>query len=62
MHKLFGKPYNFFPKTYQLPTELKDLKEDILKHQKENKKSFYIIKPEASCQGKGIQLIRNCKK
>lgn len=37
---------------------MKDLKNDMLKYQKKNKKKYFIIKPEASSQGKGIQIIR----
>jgi len=38
---------------------MNDLKTDMAELQKNNKKQFFIIKPEASCQGKGIMLIRH---
>jgi tubulin polyglutamylase TTLL6/13 len=51
MQKQFPKEYKFFPKTYLLPAEYGDFRNSFI-----NAKPVYIIKPEASCQGKGIFL------
>jgi tubulin polyglutamylase TTLL6/13 len=53
MKKLFPNEYDFYPKTWLYPAELPALK---LNH---TNKAVYIVKPEASCQGKGIFLTRN---
>jgi tubulin polyglutamylase TTLL6/13 len=56
MKKAFPKAYKFFPQTYLLPAEYGEFKAQFGK----NKKPVtYIIKPEASCQGRGIFLTRN---
>jgi hypothetical protein len=41
-----------------LPGEINNLKAYISEKQKKNKRKFFIIKPEANCQGGGIKLIR----
>lgn len=48
--------YDFFPQTYILPQEYNDLKKVIAQN---NKQDFYIVKPEALCQGRGIFLCRD---
>ena len=50
----FGKSYNFVPKTYLLPQELALLMRDGEK--KRYQKKYYICKPNASSQGKGIYV------
>ena len=55
MQKWFPDEYDFFPATYMLPTDYKEFKAQITC--KRNK--TFIVKPEASCQGKGIFLTRN---
>lgn len=52
MLKNFPKDYNFYPKTWVLPADYADFKANI------NKKKYFIVKPEASSQGRGIFLIR----
>lgn len=52
MQKLYPKDYDFYPKTWLYPTEFSSLKSNT------NKKSVYIVKPEASSQGKGIFLTK----
>lgn len=47
MKKYFPKDYNFFPKTYLLPSDYADLKSEMQK--KRSKKQVLIVKPEASC-------------
>ena len=50
MQKYFPDEYNFFPETWVVPRDLFDLKNRA-------KFSILIVKPEASCQGKGIILV-----
>lgn len=44
MRKYFTNEYNFFPQTYLLPVEHNELRRQIYMN---NKRDFYIIKPEA---------------
>ena len=55
MRKSFPEHYKFFPPTWLLPAEYGDFKSQF------NKKlsKTFILKPEASCQGRGIFLTRN---
>jgi len=55
MQKYFARDYNFFPKTWLLPGDIKPFKEQF----NHRKAKTFIVKPEASCQGKGIFLTRN---
>lgn len=55
MQKYYPKEYGFFPKTFLLPADLKAFKEQF----NHRKAKTFIIKPEASCQGKGIFLTRS---
>eukprot|EP00826_Nyctotherus_ovalis_P032090 TRINITY_DN25911_c0_g2_i2.p1 TRINITY_DN25911_c0_g2~~TRINITY_DN25911_c0_g2_i2.p1 ORF type:complete len:348 (+),score=102.56 TRINITY_DN25911_c0_g2_i2:123-1166(+) len=52
MRKLLPDLYDFFPKTWVLPAEWLDFSQQF------NGKSVFILKPEASCQGKGIFLTK----
>lgn len=52
MQKLYPNDYDFYPKTWLYPTEFPSLKFSNYK------KKTYIVKPEASSQGKGIFLTR----
>jgi len=54
MKKAFPENYKFFPQTFLLPSEYNDFKAQFSK--KKNK--TFIVKPEASCQGRGIFLTR----
>ena len=54
MAKELKDEYNFFPKTWQLPADNNDLKNQF---NKKNNKTF-IIKPVHMCQGRGIYLVR----
>ena len=54
MRKEFPDSYSFFPPTWLLPAEYGDFKNQFSKI----KKKTFIIKPEASCQGRGIFLTR----
>lgn len=54
MQKKFPQEYKFFPQTWILPSELVDLRSQYEK----GKVKIMIVKPQASCQGKGIFLTR----
>lgn len=51
MKKAFPDEYNFFPETWILPKDHFDLKIRA-------KFNVLIVKPESSCQGKGILLVK----
>jgi len=53
MRKLFPKDYNFYPRTWVLPGDLGDFRAQM-----DKKKKIFIVKPEASCQGRGIFLVK----
>lgn len=55
MQKQFPNEYKFFPKTFLLPTDFNDLKLAL----NFVPKPVFIIKPENSCQGRGIFLCNN---
>lgn len=55
----FEDLYNFFPMTWLLPYEMNPLRTHINELAKINKRKWFIIKPEAECQGKGIKLINH---
>ena len=45
MQKYFPQDYNFFPKTWLIPQDIKSFKEQF----NNRKAKTFIIKPEASC-------------
>ena len=49
---IMPEEFDFFPNTYLLPKEKARLKKEW------NDDQIMIVKPEASCQGKGIYLVR----
>ncbi|TPX38169.1 hypothetical protein SmJEL517_g00187 [Synchytrium microbalum] len=53
MHRLFPDDYSFTPRTYRVPSDLASLTLAI----KSNTTKTFIAKPDAGCQGKGIQLF-----
>ena len=55
MQKQFQDDYDFYPRTWLLPSEYGDFKNQFQK----GKAKTFIVKPEASCQGKGIFLTRS---
>ena len=62
MYKKFPEEYNFFPKTWVLPTQFTDLRNHYTRNNTSNSKGrkvTYIVKPDSMCQGKGIFLSRN---
>lgn len=58
MAKKFPKEYKFFPRTYLLPAEYGEFKTSFA-NKNLNQRPVYIVKPEASCQGKGIFLVND---
>ena len=54
MQKSFKEEYNFFPKTWCLPADSNDLKNQFNK----KKAKTFIVKPAHMCQGRGIYLVR----
>eukprot|EP01038_Epipyxis_sp_PR26KG_P005590 gene5590-7718_t len=58
MLKLYPREYAFYPRTWILPTELADFRNqfDNLGNSINNK--IFIIKPDAGCQGRGIFLTK----
>ena len=55
IRKVYPKEYNFFPRTWLIPAEYSDL---ILHCNRKKHKKVFIVKPEASCQGRGIYLTK----
>lgn len=55
MKKNFKEDYSFFPKTWCLPVDGYDLKNQFMKNKKPK---TFIIKPVHMCQGRGIYLVR----
>ena len=55
MSKAFPDDYDFYPKTWVLPSEFNDLRQ----YMEEEQGAVVIAKPEASCQGRGIFLSKN---
>ena len=54
MKKAFPKNYKFFPQTYLLPAEYSEFKNQF----SSGGPKVFIVKPEASCQGRGIFLTK----
>lgn len=54
LRKLYPADYDFYPLTWVLPVELTDFASVLAK----NKSKTFIVKPEASSQGKGIYLVK----
>lgn len=57
MREKFPDFYRFFPKTYLLPADYSSFRAQFLN--KKQKIKTFIVKPEASCQGRGIYLTRS---
>ncbi|KAG1659829.1 hypothetical protein FOA52_003772 [Chlamydomonas sp. UWO 241] len=58
LQKVFPEHFDFFPQTFVLPGDLQLLVDDV---KARGKKQFYILKPDAGCQGKGIRLMQGGK-
>ncbi|XP_014251358.1 tubulin polyglutamylase ttll6-like isoform X2 [Cimex lectularius] len=57
MLKMFPDDYNFFPKTWCLPTDILE----IIEYSKTHRQKTYILKPDLGCQGRGIYITKNLK-
>ena len=59
LRALFPQAFDFYPRTWLMPTDLRKLKTEWKSYVDEKGESMtLIVKPEASCQGKGIYLTR----
>ena len=58
MLKIFPKEYSFYPKTWILPSEMVDFRQQFDSNGNSIGNKIYIIKPDAGCQGRGIFLTR----
>ncbi|KAL4506542.1 hypothetical protein ABPG72_000113 [Tetrahymena utriculariae] len=56
MRLKFPDDFDFCPRTWLLPYQYEDLRNFYEKNK--SKKPVFIVKPEASCQGKGIYLVK----
>lgn len=56
IRKLMPDEYDFYPMSFYLPADSAEMRQYI---SKASKKSVYITKPVASCQGRGIRLFKN---
>jgi tubulin polyglutamylase TTLL6/13 len=56
MRRYFPSEYDFFPQTFLLPIEYNELRRQMMQN---CRRDFYIMKPEALCQGRGIFLCRD---
>ena len=58
MQKIYENQYDFFPRTWILPENSTELKQQFnIKRAK-----TFIVKPVANCQGRGIYLTRDFDK
>jgi tubulin polyglutamylase TTLL6/13 len=58
MQKLYENTFDFFPRTWILPSDSNDLKNNF----SGKKAKTFIVKPVANCQGRGIYLTREFDK
>ncbi|OMJ76805.1 hypothetical protein SteCoe_23741 [Stentor coeruleus] len=54
LKRIFPDSYNFYPRTWVIPCDLGDLKSFM----SSKKNPYVIVKPEASCQGRGIYITK----
>jgi hypothetical protein len=59
MRNLFPEEYGFFPSTWSVPSEYAEVLRFDENLDKSSGSHFYIYKPEAMSQGKGIKLYDN---
>ncbi|XP_021934643.1 tubulin polyglutamylase TTLL13P-like isoform X2 [Zootermopsis nevadensis] len=57
MLKMFPNEYNFFPKTWCLPADYREL----VAHAQSKRNRTYICKPETGSQGRGIYVTKHVK-
>eukprot|EP01017_Pseudomicrothorax_dubius_P031598 TRINITY_DN4052_c0_g3_i1.p1 TRINITY_DN4052_c0_g3~~TRINITY_DN4052_c0_g3_i1.p1 ORF type:complete len:797 (-),score=163.07 TRINITY_DN4052_c0_g3_i1:125-2515(-) len=65
LRKVFPEEYDFFPRSWHLPYQLEELrnfhaaKVKAMQGQPSSERPYYIVKPEASCQGRGIFITKS---
>jgi len=59
MTKLFPEEYDFCPKTWILPSDFNDFQQQF--NQDGSSSRTFIVKPDHSCQGRGVFLTRTLK-
>ena len=60
MARKYPKEYRFYPKSFLLPAEYGEFKQSFV-NKPSHLRPVYIVKPEASCQGRGIFLVNNAE-
>lgn len=60
IRKKFPREYDFSPRTWTLPLEYNDFRQQFNQSGQSNK--TYIIKPDAGCQGRGVYLTKQLDK
>lgn len=58
MQKIFPREYSFYPRTWVLPGEMSDFRQQFDNQGNSLGGKIFIIKPDAGCQGRGIFLTR----
>ncbi|KAJ1440827.1 tubulin-tyrosine ligase/Tubulin polyglutamylase, partial [Ochromonadaceae sp. CCMP2298] len=58
MLKMFPREYGFYPRTWILPAEMADFRNQFDGNGNTLNSKVYIIKPDAGCQGRGIYLTK----
>ena len=58
MQRVFPKEYGFYPRTWILPAEMADFRQQFDNQGNSLNGKFFIIKPDAGCQGKGIFITK----
>lgn len=58
MQRKLPEEFNFYPKTWLLPSDSNDFRQYLqtLNSGDQKHRQAFIVKPEASCQGRGIFL------
>lgn len=64
MQRSYPNDYDFFPRTWILPQESTDFRNQFVDKDGKalKKKKTFIIKPDGLSQGQGIYLSRNCER
>lgn len=60
IRKKFPKEYDFCPRTWILPLEFSDFRQQF--NQNGDSSKTFIVKPDAGCQGRGVYLTRQIEK
>ena len=62
MLKMFPKEYAFYPRTWILPNQMSDFRNQFDSHNNALDNKIFIVKPDAGCQGRGIFLTKTLDK